>query len=159
MSAPLAHGARAARPLATVALVVALAGCGKDELTLSDVYGTYVTLSPSSVAPRLETDTLWFRNGAPFDGPPNEGIRKLTSLERRAAAPPGSTPDSLVTTMTFFRFGVDDDEVTVTYVCPPGADCLPGPQFRGPLNGDVLVLRPRPEMSISAQTYLRVARP
>ena len=156
MPAPRPHPARA---LVTLVAAASLAACRSDDLTLGDAYGTYVLESPAGVSATaaLVTDTMWLFDGAPTDGGPNWGRHKTTSLVQRAAAP-GSTPDSLVIFEQSLRFDVDGDEVLVTYLCPPYADCLAGPHLRGPLDGDILVLRPRPEMSSSARTYRRVAR-
>ena len=147
------------RALTALTTLSALGACREEDLRVSDVYGTYVLEAPAGSAPSpLHTDTMWFRNRTALDGLPNEGWHKTTSLERRAAAAPGSPPDSLVVFEQWFTFRVEDDEVLVTFACPLTIECLDLPHLRGPLVGDVLVLRPRPEMSSSARTYRRVSR-
>lgn len=145
-----------ARALATaLALVAVLVACGDDDLTIPDVYGTYVLLRPSDVGTgdlAFYVDTLVFWNAAPTDGAVNQGRRKIVYEQ------PVQGGTTLVTHEVRFRFDVRDDEVRITFDCPPEADCPAGPHLSGPLDGDRLTLRVPAEPSLSALRYQRVAR-
>jgi hypothetical protein len=154
----LSVGRIARRALPALALALA-AGCGDEDLDLREAYGTYVLqpMAGSLIHPAY-TDTLFLESHLPLDGAPNVARHKTTSLELRAAAPAGSTPDSAVVHETTYHFDVRGDEVQLLLDCPDTADCVGGPIFRGPLEGDRLTLHPRPEMSVPTRHYLRVAR-
>jgi hypothetical protein len=148
--------ARRALPALCLALA---AGCREDDLDLSDVYGTYVLEQAAEGYAASYTDTLFFENHMAWDGLPNAGRQKTTSLELRAAAPAGSTPDSLVVFERGFTFAVRDDEVLINFGCESiTEDFCSRPHLAGPLDGDRLTLHPRPEMSVSTRFYRRVAR-
>jgi hypothetical protein len=148
----------ARRALPALSLVLA-AACGDDDLDLREAYGTYVLqpMAGSLINPAY-TDTLFLESRFASDGAPNVARHKTTSLERRAAAPEGSAPDSAVVHVNEYFFDVSGDEVLIVAPCPPTADCIGGPILRGPLDGDRLTLHPRPEMSSPTRHYLRVGR-